>query len=84
MLKKDLPTGIILSRGPSLLDGGPIVAIANAFKRSENKKTGSMIQVWILREDKHPAEAILDRTDLSICGECKHRAKVIVDKKDGN
>jgi len=81
MLKKDLPTGIILYKGPSLIDGGPIVAIANAFRRSENKKTGTMIQVWIIREDKHPAECILDRSDFSICGDCKHRAKEIDGKR---
>lgn len=73
------PTGIVLYKGPSLIDGGPIVVVANAFKRSANHKTGKMIQVWILREDVHPQDAVLTRADESICGDCIHRAKEISD-----
>lgn len=71
------PRGIIVYEGPSLLDGGPIVAIANAFRGSENHKTGKMVQVWILRQDMHPQDAVLTCSDYSICGDCRHRAKDI-------
>jgi hypothetical protein len=68
-----MPKGIVIYRGPSLLDNKPIVVIANTFKRSANKKTGQMIQTWILREDIHPNDALKTKDDYSICGACKHR-----------
>jgi hypothetical protein len=46
---------IVLYRGPSLLDGSPIVAIATIG--STNVKTGPMVQTWILRADMNPLEA---------------------------
>ena len=42
-------------------------------KASRNPKTGPMVQLWILRADVHPMEAISTGTDSSICGGCKHR-----------
>ena len=50
------PNGYILWRGPSLLDGSPIVVIA--IKKSGNRKTGRMLQTYILRADQTPVEAI--------------------------
>lgn len=75
MLKKDIPTGIILYEGPSLLDGKPIVVIANTFKKSANEKTGQMVQTWIMRSDMHPNDALKSGEDSSICGNCKHRGE---------
>ena len=65
------PSGYVIYRGPSLLDGAPIVAIATM--RSENRKTGPMVQTWILRDDMSPVEAYRAGADASICGDCKHR-----------
>jgi hypothetical protein len=65
------PTGFIIYRGPSLLDGAPIVVIA--VTASSNRKTGNMVQTYILRADCHPVEAIKTGADASICGDCKHR-----------
>lgn len=73
MLKKDMPNGIVIYEGPSLLDNKPIVVIANTFKRSANKKTGPMIQTWIMRSDMHPNDALKTKQDYSVCGDCKHR-----------
>lgn len=73
MLKKDMPTGIILFEGKSRLNKQPIVAIATGFKSVNNHKTGKMLQVWILPKDIHPAEARKTCADFSICGDCKHR-----------
>lgn len=64
-------TGTILWRGPSLLTGDPIVAIATW--RSRNTKTSNMIQVWILRSDMHPDDARNTGADRAICGDCLHR-----------
>lgn len=66
------PTGYVIYRGPSLLDGAPIVAIALTGK-SSNVKTGPMVQTYIIREDVHPLDALASGADASVCGNCKHR-----------
>lgn len=64
--------GIVFYRGPSVLDPATdIVAVATL--QSDNRKTGNMIQTWILRTDRSPVEAIMDGTDAAICGDCRHR-----------
>lgn len=65
------PKGVILYRGPSLIDGAPIVVVVTF--ESANRKTGPMAQVWILRADVHPVQAIASGADVSICGGCRHR-----------
>lgn len=66
--------GAILYRGPSMLDGAPIVVIATGIgETSKNGKTGPMVQTWILREDMSPVDASKRSMDSSICGACPHR-----------
>lgn len=65
------PTGFVIYEGPSVLDGAPIVAIA--VTASDNRKTGNMVQTYILRRDVHPSEALRTGDDASIRGDCKHR-----------
>ena len=68
------PTGYILYRGPSLLDGSPIVVVATGFKRrSANAKTGDMVQTYILADGINPVEAARTGADAAVCGDCKHR-----------
>ena len=68
------PSGLILYEGPSLINGEPIIAIANCFSRSENKKTGkNTIQTWILPRFTSPTIARNTCEDKSVCGDCKHR-----------
>lgn len=74
MQLKQAPTGLILYDGPSKLDGEPIVVIATL--KSDNKKTGNMIQIWILRSDMNPVQAISTDSDKSICGDCVHRGNM--------
>ena len=64
-------SGFILYNGPSVLDGEPIVVIATL--KTNNPKTGDMVQTWILRADMSPTEAIAKKADGSICGSCPHR-----------
>ena len=66
------PTGFIIYQGPSELDGAPIVAIALTGK-STNKKTGAMVQTYIMRADVAPLDALASGDDASVCGDCKHR-----------
>jgi len=65
------PSGFVIYRGPSLLDGAPIVCIATV--KSRNAKTGNMVQTWIMRADMSPVEASRNGSDESICGSCSHR-----------
>ena len=72
-----MSNGIVLYRGPSALDGAPIIVIATGLaKNSANGKTGSLIQTWIVREDISPVDAIHSGEDSSICGACPHRGRV--------
>ena len=65
------PTGYVIYRGPSVLDGAPIAVIA--IVKSSNRKTGDMVQTYILRSDIEPHKAIKSGEDSSICGNCRHR-----------
>lgn len=67
--------GVILYRGPSKLDGKPIVVVATGLlAKSENVKTGAMVQTYILADDgQSPIEASKSGADKSICGACPHR-----------
>ena len=69
---------MVIWEGQSELDGSPIVAILTGIKKSsKNSKTGTMPQVWIIRADIHPVEAMRQGDDVSICGQCPHRPKVL-------
>lgn len=66
--------GIILWRGLSKIDRQPIVAIATGMVvPSKNAKTGGIIQIFIIRDDINPINAIYSGGDKSICGNCPHR-----------
>jgi hypothetical protein len=50
------------------------VVIATGFStKSDNRKTGPMIQVWILVRAVDPVQAIREGLDRLICGSCPHR-----------
>lgn len=74
-------TGVAIYRGPSMLDGAPIVAVA--LFGSSNTKTGNMVQTYILREDVSPVAAIREGLDASICGDCVHRGVIGADGRPG-
>ena len=44
-----------------------------ATTESDNRKTGNMIQIWILRHDMSPPDAVRTGADSEICGDCKLR-----------
>lgn len=73
--------GHVIYRGPSMLDGAPIVAIVTW--RSENMKTGDVPQVWILREDIDPNTARHVGLDRSVCGDCELRGSVVAGRNKG-
>lgn len=65
------PNGFTLYRGPSLLDGSPIIVVA--ILHSGNAKTGDMVQTYILRADMDPMHASRTGADAAICGSCPMR-----------
>lgn len=69
--KNARPKGYVLQKLRSPIDGNNCVVILTLS--SANRKTGDMAQVWILREDVNPVQAIADGSDYSICGNCPHR-----------
>ena len=61
----------VFYRGPSLIDGAPIVGVAVYSDR--NTKTGRVLQTYIIRADVNPLEASKTGADVSICGACPLR-----------
>ena len=69
--------GVILYEGPSTGNGDPIVVVAtNIVRRTQNRKTDDMVQIWVLRQDMSPQEAWHKGLDAgSNCPvECMHRS----------
>src|SRR5262245_49448800 len=72
------PLGLVLYRGPSLLNGQPIVCIATGLARkSKNRATGPVVQTYILPDGKEsPLAALASGGDAAVCGDCPHRPVV--------
>jgi hypothetical protein len=78
------PNGAIIWQGPSAFDGAPIVAIVTGIRgASQNRKTGDMLQTWILRADMSPIDALATDSDESICGGCPLRGILKDGKRKG-
>lgn len=69
----------VIYHGPSMLDGEPIVVIATTSGR--NRKTGKVVQTYILRADMDPRDANKSGADYSICGDCPHRGTPTTSKR---
>jgi len=66
------PSGYILYRGKSELNGKPIVVIA--ITTSTNSKTGNMVQTYIMADNGlSPVISARILEDAAVCGDCKHR-----------
>jgi hypothetical protein len=67
--------GAILFEGDSKIDGAPVMVVATGIIKSGafNTKIGNVIQLWILRQDVEPTDAMKSGDDVSICGDCKFR-----------
>jgi len=69
-----LPLGFTIAEGSSVFDSQPIVAIATGLARkSRNRKTGAVVQVYVLLKDVLPSAALASHSDSSVCGNCRHR-----------
>jgi len=79
-----MANSVKLWEGPSQIDGAPIALIATGIKaKSQNRKTGHMVQTYIIRTDISPVDAIHTGADYSICGNCQHRGDIVTPGKDG-
>jgi len=65
------PKTVVFYTGSSQLTGAPILVAAGA--QTSNRKTGPMVQIWILRADMAPIAAVRSGGDEAICGQCRHR-----------
>lgn len=71
----------VLWRGQSEIDQKPIVLIA--IVKSGNRKTGAMVQTYIIRDDIDPVTANRTGADYSICGDCPLKGIPAPDKETG-
>lgn len=69
--------GSVIYTGPSKLDGQPIFVAA--IWGSSNRKTGDMLQTYIMRSDIDPRLANKLGEDESICGDCALRGTPTLD-----
>ncbi len=66
-----VPNGVELWRGPSRITGEDIGVVAvGVVSPSSNRKTGPMIQVYILPVDRSPLDAYQDDRARAVCGGC--------------
>ena len=76
--------GRIIYKGPSIIDGSPIVCIVTGLAdSSSNSKTGAMLQTWIIRSDIDPITASRTGNDVSVCGTCLHKGTPDLSKVNG-
>lgn len=67
--------GFVIAEGRSCFDDQPIVAIATGLgRKSKNRKTGAVVQVYLLHREVLPSTAISTSLDRAVCGACRHRA----------
>ena len=73
-----MKNGIVFYEGPSAIDGRPVIAAASGLiTPSTNVKTGPMVQIWFLLKNVPPMQAVHTGEDVSICGNCIHRGRVV-------
>jgi len=60
----------IVWEGESQLNGKPITLIISGLESTGNRKTGTMIQSWIINSSINPVDATKTGEDASICGNC--------------
>lgn len=75
--------GRLLYEGDSLIIANrPIFAVVTGLEDdSENVKTGTMLQTFIMPQAQPPSEAVKSGLDASVCGGCIHRYKNINGKR---
>ena len=66
-----LKNSYVVWEGASLIDGSPIVLILTGFVNyTSNRKTGRVLQSWVIKQNVLPTEAAKKGFDKAICGDC--------------
>ena len=66
-----LKNSYVVWEGASLIDGSPIVLILTGFvNHTSNRKTGRILQSWVIQKKIVPTEAAKRGLDRGICGDC--------------
>ncbi|MEL6166627.1 MAG: hypothetical protein AAFR37_23765, partial [Cyanobacteria bacterium J06628_3] len=66
-----LKNSYIVWEGASLIDGSPIVLILTGFvNHTLNRKTGMLLQSWIIQQNHVPTEAAKKGLEKGVCGAC--------------
>ncbi|MDY6899483.1 MAG: hypothetical protein SWZ49_15590 [Cyanobacteriota bacterium] len=66
-----LKNSYVVWEGASLIDGSPIVLILTGFvNHTLNRKTGKLIQSWVIQQNFVPTEAAKKGLEKGICGSC--------------
>lgn len=56
------------------MDRSPIILLLSGLREpSGNRKTGNMLQAWILARRLDPVAAVRSGRDRAVCGDCMHR-----------
>jgi len=65
----------VFYRGVSQIDNSTLILglITGLDRPTSNRKTGDMLQTWILLADTSPVDAVKTGADSAICGTCPHR-----------
>lgn len=61
--------------GPSLITPDTTIA-AIATQSSDNRKTGDILQTWIMPTAVTPPEAVRTGIDRAVCGDCRYRPSI--------
>ena len=69
-----MANGYVVYNGPSMINGEPIKVIKTGTTRdSDNRKTGAMLQWWIMPTNSKPTDAVQNGDDRAVCGDCPAR-----------
>ena len=69
--------GAVIYEGPSTIDKQPVFVAA--IWGSSNRKTGPLLQTYIMRSDMDPLTASKLGEDYSVCGDCPHKGVPTLD-----
>lgn len=69
--------GALIYKGPSTIDAQPVFVAA--IWGSSNRKTGNLMQTYIMRSDLDPLTASKLGEDYSVCGNCPHKGVPTLD-----
>ena len=64
---------VVVYRGPSQINGSQIFMAVTGLVDNTNRKTGAMLQTYIMVEQESPISAVRSGRDVAICAGCKHR-----------